>query len=284
MHEALYNTAIKAAVEAGQAILEVYRGDDFQVTEKEDHSPLTKADRAAHKVIVSYLESTDIPILSEEGRDIPFSARSGWEQFWLVDPLDGTKEFIKRNGEFTVNIALISSGNPVYGVVYAPVLGYLYVGIPGEGSWMLNNLNNDIRLKNVKQIGTRLPVSRSGGASASPFRVVASRSHLNDETKQYLGQIRDKNGEIEIVSKGSSLKLCMVATDEADVYPRLGPTMEWDVAAAHAVVSGAGRDVFRLKKVDKVSSSPGNSGTRWEKYGKLKYNKESLLNPYFLVT
>src|SRR6056297_468682 len=127
MHEALYNTAIKAAVEAGQAILEVYRGDDFQVTEKKDHSPLTKADSAAHKVIISYLESTDIPILSEEGRDIPFSARSGWEQFWLVDPLDGTKEFIKRNGEFTVNIALISSGNPVYGVVYAPVLGNLYV-------------------------------------------------------------------------------------------------------------------------------------------------------------
>ncbi len=284
MHEALYNTAIKAAVEAGQAILEVYRGDDFQVTEKEDHSPLTKADRAAHNVIISYLESTDIPILSEEGRDIPFSARSGWEQFWLVDPLDGTKEFIKRNGEFTVNIALISSGSPAYGVVYAPVLGNLYVGIPGEGAWLLNHLANDIRLKDVKQNGTRLPDGGSGGVSESPFRVVASRSHLNDKTKQYLEQIRDKNGEIEIVSKGSSLKLCMVATGEADVYPRLGPTMEWDVAAAHAVVSGAGKNVFRLKEIGKVSNSQEKFATRWEKDGKLKYNKQSLLNPYFLVT
>ncbi|MDF1573521.1 MAG: 3'(2'),5'-bisphosphate nucleotidase CysQ [Bacteroidales bacterium] len=271
----LYNVAIRAAVMAGKAILEVYNSNDLQVIEKEDKSPLTKADRAAHQVIVSHLDKTGIPVLSEEGRDIPFEERSGWDRFWLVDPLDGTKEFIKRNGEFTVNIALVSKGRPVFGVVYAPVLGNLYVGIPGEGSWLTEVPRDNEMLENVKNDGTSLPVSRS--KFKSPYKVVASRSHLNPETEHYLEQIKAAEGEIEIVTKGSSLKLCMVATGEADIYPRLGPTMEWDVAAAHAVVSGAGKHVYRLKEGE---SEKG----KWEKDGELRYNKKNLLNPYFLVT
>jgi 3'(2'), 5'-bisphosphate nucleotidase len=270
-----FNVAIRAAVMAGQAILEVYNSDDFQVIEKEDKSPLTKADRAAHQVIVSHLEKTGIQILSEEGRNISYDERSGWDLFWLVDPLDGTKEFIKRNGEFTVNIALISKGRPVFGVVYAPVLEKLYVGIPGEGSWMSDKPKKAVTLENVKKSGRPMPVS--GPEFKSPYKVVASRSHLNPETEQYLEQIKEAEGEIEIVSKGSSLKLCMVATGEADVYPRLGPTMEWDVAAAHAVVSGAGKHVYRLKEGESEKE-------RWEKDGELHYNKKNLLNPYFLVT
>jgi 3'(2'), 5'-bisphosphate nucleotidase len=273
----LYNIAIRAAVEAGDAILKVYHSDDFRVTEKEDRSPLTQADRAAHKVIVAHLEKTGIPVLSEEGRDIPFEERSAWDRFWLVDPLDGTKEFIKRNGEFTVNIALIAAGQPVFGVVYAPVLENLYVGIPGVGAWLLDRPKADTALENVKTSGTILPDTGTVDQSASPYRVVASRSHLNTETAQYLEQIRAAEGEIEIVSNGSYLKLCMVASGEADVYTRLGPTMEWDVAAAHAVVSGAGKHVFRLKKGETKEG-------KWEKDGELRYNKENLLNPYFLVT
>jgi 3'(2'), 5'-bisphosphate nucleotidase len=271
----LYNKAIKAAVAAGKAILEVYQGDDFQVSEKNDKSPLTKADRAAHKVIVSHLEKTGIPILSEEGRDIPFEERSGWDRFWLVDPLDGTKEFIKRNGEFTVNIALIKNGRPVFGVVYAPVLRHLFVGIPGEGAWLSDHPDEDFDLERVRITGTSLP--DSGIDALASYKVVASRSHLNHETEQYLEQIKSIKGEIEVVSKGSSLKLCMVATGEADVYPRLGPTMEWDVAAAHAVVSGAGKHVYILKEGE-------NKQGKWENNGELLYNKENLLNPYFIVT
>jgi len=271
----LYNKAIKAAVAAGKAILEVYQGDDFQVSEKNDKSPLTKADRAAHKVIVSHLEKSGIPILSEEGRDIPFEERSGWDRFWLVDPLDGTKEFIKRNGEFTVNIALIKNGRPVFGVVYAPVLRHLFVGIPGEGAWLSDHPDEGFDLERVRITGTPLP--DSGIDSLASYKVVASRSHLNHETEDYLEQIKSIKGEIEVVSKGSSLKLCMVATGEAEVYPRLGPTMEWDVAAAHAVVSGAGKHVYRLKVGE-------NKEGVWEEDGELLYNKENLLNPYFIVT
>lgn len=247
-----YNIAITAARAAGKKILEVYNSPDFKITEKPDHSPLTLADRSAHEVIVSFLKDTPYQILSEEGRNTPYSERSKWNAFWLVDPLDGTKEFIKRNDEFTVNIALIENNQPSFGVVYAPVLDELYVGIPGEEAY-LQKANKRIALK-------------PQASSLKPYTVIASRSHMSPETEDYIDSIKAQHSKINIVSKGSSLKLCMVAAGEADEYPRLGPTMEWDIAAATAVVLGAGKTVTIF-------------GTNKQ----VQFNKENLLNPYFLV-
>ncbi|MFC2079905.1 3'(2'),5'-bisphosphate nucleotidase CysQ [Bacteroidota bacterium] len=261
----LYNLAIRSALEAGRKIIEVYNSSDFEITEKSDQSPLTIADRAAHELIVSYLEKTNVPILSEEGKSIPYEERENWSVFWLVDPLDGTKEFIKRNDEFTVNIALIEEGKPVFGVVYAPALEDLYVGVVGAGSWLVKKPDSFINIQSIKAEGVSLK-SISQSKEKTSYRVVASRSHLNPDTENYLQQLRTIHKEVEIVSKGSSLKLCMVASGKADEYPRLGPTMEWDVGAAHAVVKGAGKSVKIF-------------GTEEE----LNYNKENLLNPYFLV-
>ncbi|SFN46661.1 3'(2'),5'-bisphosphate nucleotidase [Bizionia echini] len=239
---------IKAAREAGEAILKVYHSDDFNVDFKGDDSPLTRADKEANMVIESYLKQTPYPILSEEGATIPFEVRKEWNLFWMVDPLDGTKEFIKRNGEFTVNIALIQNGISVFGVVYAPVLNKLYFGGPNLGAHLIFK-NKTVVLK--KQL-----------SSSFKTRVVASRSHLNEDTKNYISNFK----EVEILSMGSSLKFMLVAEGEADVYPRFAPTMEWDTAAAHAIMSAIDIDV-----VNPHNKTP------------LKYNKENLLNPYFVV-
>lgn len=238
----------KAAREAGKAILKIYNSDSFDETAKDDNSPLTKADTAAHKIIVQHLEETALPVLSEEGRDIPFGERKNWEYFWMVDPLDGTKEFIKKNGEFTVNIALIHKNNPVMGVVYAPVLDKLYAGGEGLGAFVtLNGKEEELK---------------PGNKPAEKVRVVASRSHLNEDTANYIAQFQ----QAETVSMGSSLKFMLLAENKADVYPRFAPTMEWDTAAAHAVLKGL--DIEVMNNEDKKP---------------LRYNKENLLNPYFLV-
>jgi len=259
-----YTAAISAAFEAGKAILEIYEEQDYLVVEKEDHSPLTEADKKANEIISEYLAETGIHILSEEGKDIPYMNRSWWESFWLVDPLDGTKEFIKRNGEFTVNIALIEEGKVSFGVVLAPVLGHLYLGIPARGAFLCRNSKYfNQPLDYLLQFSEQLPVE---SADDQYFRVVASRSHYNAETEAFIDTIDTGGKKISLVNKGSSLKLCMVATGEADIYPRLGPTMEWDTAAAHAVVKAAGKNVYRVDSGDE-----------------LEYNKENLLNPYFVV-
>lgn len=273
----IFNRAINAALVAGQKIMEIYTTDDFDITKKQDLSPLTKADRAAHEIIVSLIKEDNIPILSEEGKAIPFTNRADWYEFWLVDPLDGTKEFIKRNDEFTVNIALIRKGSPAFGVVFAPALKDLYIGIPGKGSWLIKHPKATNDFDTLCNKGSLLKSNQTEQSHARSYRVVASRSHLNKETENYLDALRTKYGEVEIVSKGSSLKLCMVASGEADEYPRLGPTMEWDVGAAHAVVTGAGKKVIQLNSI--------NTGDKvyWERMQELKYNKENLLNPYFLV-
>jgi len=242
--------AKEASLEAGKAILEVYSSDDFDVEKKGDDSPLTKADRKAHNVIVSFLEKTDIPILSEEGKSIPYEERKNWEYFWMVDPLDGTKEFIKRNGEFTVNIALIHKGKPILGVIYVPVLEKLYWGIENEGAY-LKVENETSKLKSNK-----ITLQDEG------LKVVASRSHLNMKTEEFLHSLITP----EIVSMGSSLKFMVIAEGKADVYPRFAPTMEWDTAAAQIIVIESGADVLEKNK----DSS-------------LVYNKENLLNAHFLV-
>lgn len=249
--------ALDAALKAGAEILAIYGQDDHGIELKGDDSPLTKADKAAHRVIMETLEPTGLPVLSEEGGAIPYAERSAWKRFWMVDPLDGTKEFISRNGEFTVNIALLENGKPVMGVVYVPVLDELYVGKEGQGALLVRHAAAE------PWETVTLPC---GVAGDGVYRVVGSRSHLNDETLAFVEELRAEHPEIELVQRGSSLKICMVAAGEADIYPRFGPTMEWDTAAGHAVVRAVGKRMVIVGSDDEV-----------------RYNKEDLLNPYFIV-
>jgi len=237
-----------AALKAGEKILEVYHSEEFGLELKEDHSPLTKADQAAHQTILSILDQTGLPILSEEGAPVPYPIRKKWEYYWLVDPLDGTKEFVKRNGEFTVNIALIHLGKPIMGVVYAPVLDCLYWGNMEIGAW--------------KQEGDEAPLKLEKVNDPTIKTIVSSRSHMNAETEDFIAQYPG----VAIISMGSSLKFMLIAENKAQLYPRFGPTMEWDTAAAHAVVNAMGGDVLTM-----------------DKRLPLTYNKENLLNPDFLV-
>jgi len=243
------------AKKAGDAIMEIY-AKDFSVAYKDDESPLTEADVISNEIITAALEAYGIPLLSEEGKAIPFEERRTWEYFWLIDPIDGTKEFVKKNGEFTVNIALIHHDTPVLGVVYAPALGEMYYAKKGEGAY-----------KN----GLRLPLKRNP-APEECLHVVASKSHLSEETQAFIDAMAKRTKAVRQVSKGSSLKLVMVAEGEADVYPRLGPTMEWDTAAADAVVRESGKMTYRYDdKADDSALQP------------VVYNKEDLLNPWFIV-
>lgn len=240
---------IQTAYNAGEAIMKIYNSNDFDIELKGDNSPLTKADKNAHEVIMKALSQTKLPILSEEGVSVSYERRKNWRRFWMVDPLDGTKEFIKRNGEFTVNIALIEDGKPIFGVVYAPVLDKMYYGGKGVGVYLISD-HKEVKLK--KKIN-----------SLDIVRVVASRSHLNQDTQKFI----DKFKKVEKVLMGSSLKFMLLAEGKADYYPRFAPTMEWDTAAAHAIVNAIGYEVL-------------NSSTRQA----LVYNKEDLLNPHFLVS
>jgi 3'(2'), 5'-bisphosphate nucleotidase len=277
----MIDIAVKAAIEAGEAILQIYT-QDFEVEFKADESPLTAADKASHEIIVEALENTPYPVLSEESGEITYEERKGWNTYWLVDPLDGTKEFIKKNGEFTVNIALIKDGAPVLGVVYVPVEHTLYFGsdmgafkaVQGEHFQELEELLEKLpNTENFQQVEV-------SGMPSGPLRVVASKSHCNDETVEFITDLEKKYGEAERVSRGSSLKLCMVAEGSADIYPRIAPTMEWDTAAAHAVVKAAGGEVFIYDS--EVNPSDYKSGSSMLQ--PLAYNKENLLNPYFIVS
>jgi 3'(2'), 5'-bisphosphate nucleotidase len=256
----LIETAVAAALGAGKEILEVYE-TAFDVEMKEDRTPLTQADKRSHQFITDSLAATGIPVLSEEGRSIPFAERAAWNRLWLVDPLDGTKEFIRRNGEFTVNIALIENQKPIAGVIYVPVADVLYFGSIEEGSYMVAHASQ--HTGNIYTHSVRIPVQDPNRA----YTVVASRSHLSPETETFVSGLKAKHGEVQFLSKGSSLKICLVAEGKADVYPRLAPTMEWDTAAGHAIASGAGYTV-----------------QTWPAGGELIYNKEDLLNPFFVVS
>ena len=246
----LLERVMEIAVEAGERILDVYH-TDFAVEEKDDSSPLTDADLSSHRVIVAGLEGLEpaLPVLSEEAAGTAFAERRQWKQSWLVDPLDGTREFVKRNGEFTVNIAMIENHLPILGVVFVPVTGVCYGACAGIGAFK------------VDPDGNRAPIKVRAYAPGQ-VSVVGSRSHNNDETRAFI----EKLGAVEMIGIGSSLKICLVAEGRADVYPRFGPTSEWDTAAAHCVVEQAGG---RLTDTS---------------LQRLRYNaKESLLNPFFLV-
>lgn len=257
--------AIQASIEAGQAILEVYHSNDFQVNLKSDKTPLTLADRRAHEVIKKHLSKTHIPNLSEEGRNLLYEERKSWDLFWLVDPLDGTKEFIKRNGEFTVNIALIENSYPVMGVIYSPIFETLYFGYSKIGSFKLCDIKPDeqltLSLEELIQRSSRLPVIQN----RDKFTITASRSHFTPDTEDFIEEKRKVNPDLEILPHGSSLKMCFVAEGKADVYPRLAQTSEWDTGAGQAIIEGAGMRV--------ISAINGE---------RLHYNKEELNNPWFI--
>jgi 3''(2''),5''-bisphosphate nucleotidase (EC 3.1.3.7) len=239
---------IKIADEASEKVLHIYQSD-FKVNYKEDHSPITAADIASHDIIVKGLRqiSRDIPVLSEEGAEIPWEERKKWRRFWLIDPIDGTKDFTQRTGEFTVNIAMIEDGEPVMGVVTAPALKEAFWGIKGEGAHMRDRTGRVHRIRVAEPKDT--------------LRVVASKNHLNEETRAFI----DTLGAHETVQAGSSLKFCRIAEGHADIYPRMGPTSEWDTAAAHAVLVAAG---------GKVQTPEGHP---------LVYGKENILNPNFIA-
>ena len=240
---------VNIAKEAGKAIMKIYK-KDFTIEYKDDKSPLTEADLKANEIICSTLEKLypNIPIMSEENKQADYEVRKNWEYYWCIDPIDGTKEFIKKNDEFTVNIALIHKDTPVLGVVFAPAIDEMYKAKKGEGAY-----KNDQKLP--------LQINQH---PEEKLHVVASKSHLSQETQEFINNLQTK--EIEQVSKGSSLKLCMVATGEADIYPRLAPTMEWDTAAADVIVREAGKMSYNQKNNEPMI-----------------YNKENLLNPYFIV-
>ena len=259
--------AIQAAYEAGGEIMKIYN-TDFEVDYKADESPLTEADQASHNIIVRALGELepDTPILSEEGNHQSYEERSQWSEFWLIDPLDGTKEFVKKNGEFTVNIAKITNGHPATGIIYAPVLDTMYYGDKEQGAFKMTQFSEKAgKLANLEEFRNEaqaMPISQS----SSQVKVVASRSHMSEETKAFIQEIKDQGRDVETLSAGSSLKLCLVAEGSAQYYPRYAPTMEWDTGAGQAIVEAAGG------KVEVADSSEP-----------LVYNKENLRNPWFLA-
>lgn len=257
----LLETAIKASIEAGEAILEIYNGDDFNIELKNDDSPLTKADLKSNERIEAHLIGTGVKILSEEGAKIDFEERKDWQQLWIVDPLDGTKEFIKRNGEFTVNIALVENNSPTMGVIYVPVTETLYFSDINLGAYKIENPKNnnlDDLIKDSTELGSQ--------DYPETYTLVASRSHMSDETLAFVEEKKQEHGDVTTVSMGSSLKICLVAENKAHAYPRYAPTMEWDTAAGHAIVKGAGKELY-----DYETKQP------------MLYNRKELRNNWFLV-
>jgi 3'(2'), 5'-bisphosphate nucleotidase len=255
--------AIEASLKAGEVIMQVY-DTAFDVELKDDKSPLTEADKKANDIINSFLKPTPIPIISEENKQTDFTVRKRWESCWIVDPVDGTKEFIKRNGEFTVNIALVNNGKPELGVIYVPATKTLYFA---------NVLENKAFKSELKSHNTTIEEALDGAKplqtkeSTNTVEIVGSRSHMSQETLDFIEGLKASGKEVEIVSKGSSLKFCLVAEGQADIYPRFAPTMEWDTAAGQAICNAVGIEV-----ISKETNQP------------LLYNKENLLNPWFIVS
>ena len=244
------------AQKAGNEIMKIYQ-QDFEVDYKKDNSPLTKADIKSNEIITESLKDLypEIPILSEENKEVPYNIRRNWEYFWLIDPLDGTKEFVKKNGEFTVNIALIYKNMPVLGVIYAPVLDLLYYAQKDQGAFKQD--------KNKKS--QRLPIYNY--PDNHTLKVIVSKSHYNQETKEFVNNLKSQYEKIEFINIGSSLKLCLIAEGKADIYPRLAPTMEWDIAAGQTIVEESKGRIIKYKTEESI-----------------KYNKQNLLNPYFIAT
>jgi len=249
------------ALKAGDAIMQIY-AKDFEVEYKDDKSPLTEADLKANEIICNSLKQLypTIPLMSEENKQTPYEIRKDWEYYFCIDPIDGTKEFIKKNDEFTVNIALIYKDTPVLGVVYAPALNELYYAKKDEGAYL--SITKSRKLPYIKK-------------DSATINVVVSKSHLSKETQEFINSLSTSNKRLSLVSKGSSLKLCMVATGQVDIYPRLAPTMEWDTAATDAIIRESGKMVYQYNSIF------NNENTKLEQ--PIVYNKATLLNPWFIV-
>jgi 3'(2'), 5'-bisphosphate nucleotidase len=250
--------ALETSFKAGKKILEIY-DRTFDIDYKSDGSPLTEADKASHDIIMQHLKNTGLPVLSEEGKEIPFEERKQWKNYWLVDPLDGTKEFIKRNGEFTVNIALMENHKPLSGVIHQPTKGIAFAGIVGKGLYKFSTsdklfLDEKNKIKNV------------GNIVENKVRVIASRSHKSVETEQFIEGLKLSTKNIELINAGSSLKFCLLAEGIADVYPRFAPTMEWDTAAGHALLKSVGKNIYLHP-----------AGTE------MVYNNPVLINEWFIA-
>lgn len=255
--------ALKASLKAGKEIMEVYN-KPFDVELKSDKSPLTEADTKANNVINSFLKNTSIPIISEENKQIEYEVRKSWETCWIVDPVDGTKEFIKRNGEFTVNIAMVKNGLPKLGVIYVPATKTVYFADTSSGKAYKSVLaSHNSSIDDIIEQATELYPKKTSKAMA----IVGSRSHMSQETLDFVEDLKSSGKEVNIVSKGSSLKFCLVAEGNADIYPRFAPTMEWDTAAGQAICNAVGVNV-----IAEDTKQP------------LLYNKKNLLNPWFIVS
>lgn len=260
----LFLDAVKASYQAGLAIMEVYEGP-IEVENKEDNSPLTIADQRSNDIIEEVLERSGIPVLSEEGKSIPHEERSQWDVLWIVDPLDGTKEFIKRNGEFTVNIALVKGHHPIAGIIYVPAKDEMYIGRVDKGSWKIDDYSKVADANSMDELingAHHLPQEKD----TDEYVIVASRSHPSQETKEFIDQLEKEKGNISTTSIGSSLKICLVAEGKADIYPRFAPTMEWDTAAGHAILRSVGKDL--------IDHETGES---------MAYNRPNLRNNWFIA-
>jgi len=259
----LLNIAINASLKAGLVIMELY-DTAFNVEIKDDKSPLTDADKKASHIINCFLTPTGIPIISEENGQTDYIIRKNWKTCWVVDPLDGTKEFIKRNGEFTVNIALVTDGKPILGVIYVPAVKTIYfANVENNEAFKAKIESHTVTIETILKLAKPLQPKNS---KSEKFEVVGSRSHMNEDTLSFIEGLKKEGKNVKIVSKGSSLKFCLVAEGNADVYPRYAPTMEWDTAAGQAICNAVG-----IRVISKKTSKP------------LEYNKENLLNSYFLV-
>ena len=264
VHQDLLYHSINAAIAAGDAILEVYHQDEIETESKADESPLTKADLASNAILIEQLELTGIPIISEEIKNVPFKKRKNWEECWIIDPLDGTKEFINKNGEFTVNIALLSDGKLQLGIIYVPVTGDLYfTAVDMTAAYKYTHKGELLEFDDLMAAAEQLVTKKNDKV----LKVVGSKSHMNEETVAFIDNLKkETDRSIEVESIGSSLKFCLVASGICEIYPRFGPTMEWDTAAGQAICEAAG-----LQVVDANSHLA------------LQYNKEDLYNPHFIV-
>lgn len=258
------NAALEAAVLGSKEIMEVYSGE-IAVEMKDDRSPLTEADKRAHLAIKKVLDATGIPVLSEEGSSVPYDERKAWRRLWVVDPLDGTKEFIKRNGEFTVNIALVENGYPVLGVIMSPALGDLYFAESGKGVYKVH-MDMDRDAVVAGDIIAHAKKLNADSHLPKEYTIIASRSHMSEETASFMEMKKQHHGVVHTISSGSALKFCLIAEGKAHCYPRFAPTMEWDTAAGQVLVEEAGRTLI-----------DHNTGER------MKYNREQLRNHWFLV-
>ena len=260
--EELLALAIKASLAAGTEIMQIYATDDFSVSFKEDSSPLTRADMASNEIICTHLSKTKYPILSEEGKHLPYTERSQWRTLWIVDPIDGTKEFINKNDEFTVNIALVHDETPIMGVIFVPAKQELYYADINSGAFKVTEISHFSSMEGISRVAIELPLN----IQRENYTIVASRSHPSKEVEAFIKQKEKEMGKLQLLSKGSSLKFCVIAEGTADCYPRFGPTMEWDTAAGQAICAASGATV-----IDIETNEP------------MKYNRENLLNNFFIV-